>query len=371
MRWTDATLTGRFERKLTNAPHLPRVRTASLWFRRLAAASVIAAAAGANAQELPAARSSLPAFEEPNTVFVLRGGGRDPFETLFKADADPSGAVTAGWPPGTETRRPTTSSWADDPGRRELAYSPRLDLSSAQTPAPHTHTGFKALAFETGADFIAYPRRRSTWVILAIGGGAAAIAHPFDDDVNARLAGSNTAGKFFAAGKYIGAVYTQAGVAVGLYAVGRYMLPHKEGGPKTNKVSHLGFDLLRALFVSQGLTQGIKFAAQRDRPTGECCAFPSGHASAAFATASVLERHLGYRGSWPMFLIAGYVATSRLQDNRHYLSDVLFGAAVGISSGWTVVGRHGRLNFALAPVAVPGGMMLALTRKAPEHFQVR
>jgi membrane-associated phospholipid phosphatase len=84
----------------------------------------------------------------------------------------------------------------------------------------------------------------------------------------------------------------------------------------------VGFDMVRALIVSQTLTQGIKVAVRRDRPTGECCAFPSGHASATFATAAVIERHFGYRGSWPMFLIACYVATSRLHDNRHFLSDV-------------------------------------------------
>ena len=144
------------------------------------------------------------------------------------------------------------------------------------------------------------------------------------------------------------------------------MLPHAEGEPKTNKVSHIGFDMLRALIVSQPLTQGIKISVRRDRPTGECCAFPSGHASAAFATASVLERHFGYRGAWPTFLIASYVAASRLHDDRHFLSDVVFGAAVGISSGWTVVGRHGRSQYALMPVPIRGGMMIALTREPPD-----
>jgi hypothetical protein len=230
-----------------------------------------------------------------------------------------------------------------------------------QHPQP-THTGFKALVFETGRDFNAFPRRRSTWVILAIGGAAAAIAHPADDEVNARLTGSDAARRFFAAGKYIGVGYVQFGAAAGLYVIGRYVLPHAEGEPKTNKVSHLGFDLIRALIVSQSLTQGIKVTVRRDRPTGECCAFPSGHASAAFATASVLERHLGYRNAWPTLVIAGYVATSRLTDNRHFLSDVLFGAALGMASGWTVVGRHGRSNYALMPVPVPGGVMVSFTR---------
>lgn len=243
------------------------------------------------------------------------------------------------------------------------ALQPALQGAQAQTPPEPAHTGFKALIFETASDFNAYPRRQSAWVILGIGGAAAALGHPVDDEVNTKLAGSDAAGQFFAPGKYIGSFYAQAGVATGLYVVGRYMLPHAEGAPKTNKVSHIGFDMLRALVVSQTLTQGIKIAVRRDRPTGECCAFPSGHASATFATAAVIERHFGYRGSWPMFVIASYVATSRLHDNRHFLSDVMFGAAVGVSSGWTVVGRHRQSQFALTPVPVRGGMMVALTRQ--------
>jgi membrane-associated phospholipid phosphatase len=140
------------------------------------------------------------------------------------------------------------------------------------------------------------------------------------------------------------------------------MLPKKDGASKTNKVSHLGFDLLRSLIVSQAFTQGIKYSVRRQRPTGECCAFPSGHASATFATASVLERHFGYRGAWPTLVIASYVGMSRLADNRHYLSDVLFGASLGIASGWTVVGRHGRSDYSLVPVPVPGGVAVTLAR---------
>lgn len=223
-------------------------------------------------------------------------------------------------------------------------------------------TGFKAVFRETWRDLSTFPQRRSTWAILAIAGGAAAAAHPLDDDANARLGGSDGAATFFAPGKWIGSVYVQGGVAVGLYVVGRWVIPHAADAPKTNKVSHLGFDMLRALAVSQTLTQGMKVTIRRDRPTGECCAFPSGHASASFATAAVLERHLGYR-AWPTFLVASYVAMSRLHDNRHYVSDVIFGAGLGIASGWTVVGRHGRSKYALTPVPIKGGMLLTLTRQ--------
>jgi membrane-associated phospholipid phosphatase len=255
--------------------------------------------------------------------------------------------------------------WADVAPADDQAVAPGSDPAAqppADKPPEQAHTGFKALVFETASDFKAFPRRRSTWVILAIGGAAAAAAHPADVKVTEHLSTSDAAGKFFVAGKWIGSDYVQAGAAIGLYVVGRYLLPHEDGAPKTNKVSHLGFDLLRALAVSQALTQGIKVAVQRDRPTGDCCAFPSGHASAAFAAASVIERHLGRRGAWPTFAIASYVAASRLADNRHYLSDVLFGSALGIASGWTVVGRHGRETYAFAPVPVPGGFMVSVSR---------
>ena len=238
------------------------------------------------------------------------------------------------------------------------------DPSQQTAPPPQPdHTGLSALFHETVSDYARFPRRNSTWVILGIGGLAAAAAYPVDDEVNARLQASAAADRFFAAGQFIGSAAVQGGVAVGAYVIGRYVIPAK-GASRTNKLSHVGFDLIQAQLLSQGLTFAIKVSARRDRPTGECCSFPSGHASATFATASVLERHFGYRAAWPTFVIAGYVAASRLNDNRHFLSDVLFGSALGIASGWTVVGRHGRDSYAMLPVPVRGGMMVTFMRTA-------
>ena len=235
-------------------------------------------------------------------------------------------------------------------------------LQQAQAPPVSEHTGLAAIAYKTAADFKAFPRRESTWVILGIGGAAAALAHPADRTLNARLVGSKAAERFWTPGHIVGSDYVQVGTAVGLYVIGRYVMPHAEGEPKTNKLSHLGFDLLRAQIVSQAFSAGIKVAVRRDRPTGNCCAFPSGHAVATFATAAVLERHLGYRAAWPTLAIATYVATSRLHDNVHYLSDVVFGAALGTATGWTVVGTHGRTDYTLAPTPIRGGMMVAIIR---------
>jgi membrane-associated phospholipid phosphatase len=241
---------------------------------------------------------------------------------------------------------------------------PSLTQAAAQAPPPAEprHTGLAALVRSTASDFVAFPKRKSTWAILGIGAAAALAVHPFDDEINEEAMEADGLRKFLTPGKYLGYAWVQGGAAVGLYLVGRYAMEPDVPGTHTNKMSHLGFDLLRANLVTTALTYGIKYAAQRDRPTGECCAFPSGHASVTFATAAVLERHLGYRASWPMFILAGYVSASRITDNRHFMSDVLFGAALGMATGWTVVGRHGRNQYSVMPVPVRGGMALSVKR---------
>ena len=271
----------------------------------------------------------------------------DPFSGLFDVEANP-----------TALRVPQSASGARF-GVDRMGLAMQQPTSAHPTPQ---HTGFKALLFETGADFKAVPRRRSTWVILGVGAAAAALALPVDDETNAHLVGSKVVGRLYAPGKYLGSFPVQVGATASLYLVGRYVLPHAQGEPQTNKVSHLGFDLTRALIVSQAMTQGVKLVFRKDRPTGTCCGMPSGHAAAAFAAAAVFERHLGYRGAWPTLVLATYIASSRLHDNVHFLSDVLFGSAVGMASGWTVVGRHGRSSYAMVPAPIRGGVMLTLVR---------
>src|SRR5690349_16306864 len=237
------------------------------------------------------------------------------------------------------------------------------DAATAQ-PAPkdeapkHVSTGWSALFKDTVNDFKHFPMRPSTWVILGIGGGAAFGTHYADDYVQEHIVGNENADKFFSLGQWVGSAYTMAASSVGLWAVGRYVIAPAEGESKTNKWSEMGFDMMRGQILAQAITHGTKVIVRRDRPTGECCSFPSGHAASAFAAAAVLERHLGYRGSWPFIIGATYVGTSRLVDNRHFLSDVVFGAAVGTAAGWTVVGSHGANEIVLQPVPIKGGMMI-------------
>jgi membrane-associated phospholipid phosphatase len=244
----------------------------------------------------------------------------------------------------------------------QTAQAAQGQEKASDTVPPVVHTGWASLAKDTARDFWVFPQRKSTWVLLGAGALAALAVHPADDYVEDHIVGNDTVDKIFKPGRYIGSAPVQIGTAVGLWVVGRYIVAPAADKPQTNKWSHVGFDLLRSQILSQALVHSIKYTARRDRPTGECCAFPSGHAATAFAAASVLERHFGNRGSWPAMVAATYVGASRLVENRHFASDVVFGAALGLASGWTVVGRHGREQFALEPMPVRGGVMIALIR---------
>ncbi|HTK30418.1 MAG TPA: phosphatase PAP2 family protein [Candidatus Saccharimonadaceae bacterium] len=66
------------------------------------------------------------------------------------------------------------------------------------------------------------------------------------------------------------------------------------------------------------------------RPFSGNVSFPSGHATVAFALASALDRESGAGWvRWVAYPAAGLVAWSRLRDDEHWASDVVFGGALG------------------------------------------
>lgn len=214
----------------------------------------------------------------------------------------------------------------------------------AGPPPTPRHTGIKAMFKDLVQDVKHLPSKENLfWA--GISGGLALAVHPVDDNVHEYFA-DRTPPAFFALGKHIGELYTLLPTAVTVYAVGR--------AKDQPKVSHVGMDLIEALAVNEGLVQVIKYSTRRERPDGSGKnSFPSGHASDTFAFATALERHLGWKGAVPAYLFSSYVAISRLPDNKHWLSDVVFGAGVGIISGRTVT-RHGR-DFPVTVAVVPGG----------------
>ena len=87
-----------------------------------------------------------------------------------------------------------------------------------------------------------------------------------------------------------------------------------------------------------GFVNGIKYTAKEMRPDGSTAnSWPSGHTATAFVGATILHKEYGLTRS-PWYSVAGYgVATAtgvmRVLNNRHWISDVLSGAGIGIMSG--------------------------------------
>jgi hypothetical protein len=149
-----------------------------------------------------------------------------------------------------------------------------------------------------------------------------------------------------------------------------------------------------ALVDATILCQGLKLAFGRARPRsssdgsypggpahaltlGSSGSFPSGHAMAAFAVATVVaERNANRRWVPPLaYTLAAGVAASRVYGEHHYLSDVVVGGIIGHGVGKLVLRRHGDARariasswrWAVVPTAAPSreevGVLVTMRRR--------
>lgn len=91
-----------------------------------------------------------------------------------------------------------------------------------------------------------------------------------------------------------------------------------------------------ASLTAFALNTGMKYSLGVERPyPGVYNSFPSGHTVTAFVGAEILRREYG--SDYPAVAVAGYavaagVGAMRIYNNRHWASDVLAGAGIGILS---------------------------------------
>jgi membrane-associated phospholipid phosphatase len=79
------------------------------------------------------------------------------------------------------------------------------------------------------------------------------------------------------------------------------------------------------------LTYALKYSVGRTRPNEKNnYSFPSGHSSVAFSTATMFQMWYGWKAGIPAYALATLTAFQRLDDNQHWLSDVIMGATIGI-----------------------------------------
>jgi membrane-associated phospholipid phosphatase len=195
-----------------------------------------------------------------------------------------------------------------------------------------------------------------TFKVVGIGGVAALAATRVDGQTVLEARQRLQPARRFSTGNVGGGFFVQTGAAVATLAIGKAL--------GESRLAYLGSDLVRAQLVSQTLVQGLKFTTGRSRPDGSNTqSFPSGHTASAAATASVLQRHFGWKAGVPAYGFAAYVAASRMSADKHHLSDVLMGAAIGIAAGRTVtVGLAGE-KFDLAVAPTVGGAAITFIRR--------
>jgi len=126
------------------------------------------------------------------------------------------------------------------------------------------------------------------------------------------------------------------------------------------------FDSVMASILASGIiTPTLKFVIGRDRPSestsdtvfhpfsGSDNSMPSGHATQAFAVASVISAHSDQVWvSVTAYTIAGLVGFARIYHNAHWTSDVTAGALIGTFVGRGVVALNDRIRSGEGKVSV-------------------
>jgi membrane-associated phospholipid phosphatase len=242
-----------------------------------------------------------------------------------------------------------TSAIAAVPDGGQLPQAPRpAPLDVAATSSVESENIFKLTAKDFKNFFSADTAKVMGYVSVV-----AIAAAPWDrEGVNN---GFNIPTAAFESGNAIGQFAFQVSAGLATYGVGKAV--------GNQKAAAVGRDIVRAQVVSQVFVQALKHTVRRERPDGSNKgAFPSGHSASAFATATVLQRHYGWKVGVPAYALGGYIALARMAWNRHHATDVVMGAGFGIAAGRTVTMSLAKSKFTLGVKPEVGGASVNFTK---------
>ena len=122
--------------------------------------------------------------------------------------------------------------------------------------------------------------------------------------------------------------------------VAQIYLGKRFGFTPKNDFHHQTINIAIANVMAVSVTEVLKRTVKEERPDqSDDLSFPSGHTSIAFTNAALLyyeykDSNLWYASSG--FLFATATGVLRIANNKHYTSDVLAGAGIGLASGLIV-----------------------------------
>ena len=115
----------------------------------------------------------------------------------------------------------------------------------------------------------------------------------------------------------------------------------------------------KGFLLNQTLTVGLKIIVKKQRPNMENYnAFPSGHTSTVFQSASFIQKRYGWKYGIPAYLLAGFTGYSRLNAEKHDIYDVLAGAVIGIGSTYLFTTPYQQEHMELTFNSVEGDFLL-------------
>lgn len=95
-----------------------------------------------------------------------------------------------------------------------------------------------------------------------------------------------------------------------------------------------------SLGATYAVTTGLKHVVEEERPDeSNDKSFPSGHTSSSFAAAATLHKRHGWEVGVPAHLVAAFVGVARVKADKHFVHDVIAGAAIGEAAGWLLTSR--------------------------------
>ena len=203
--------------------------------------------------------------------------------------------------------------------------------------------------------FFSAPARFDTtdWLIAAGVAGTTGILLALDGEIrdfwqdNITGDTSDSAFDFFG---FFGSTKKMIALSAGVYALSE--LVDVTGAANLKREKAAGLLAIESIIIAQGFTTGLKYVTGRERPNktddrfnfkgpgnGTNQAFPSGHATVAFAFATTIaEMYKEKYGfvPWIMYPLAAGAALSRVDRDKHWASDVFLGSVVGYAVAKTV-----------------------------------
>lgn len=256
--------------------------------------------------------------------------------------------------------------WAND------GFSPHRDFQSNAQRGLNLYY-FKGYLSHTKA-IITSPRSwsQSSWLTFSALAAITAVVASEEDDIQQWIQANRTptTDRIARTVKPLGNVKVTFSAMAALYAYGEIF--------EDDHAKVTALMALESAVITGGLTESIKRIAHKHRPgpanlddarwdgpslkRGNL-SFPSGHAAHSFAVATVFaSQYRNVRIVPPLaYTAATLCALSRLNDNKHWLSDVILGAALGHFTAKAVLGLHGAGESRLSLRPSSSGFGLALS----------